>query len=245
MAITAGCGAVAEKTDSSSSSSSAAGADKKYTIACDAKYAPFSMEVDGKYKGIDVELLDAIAKEEGFEYELKPMDFSGIIPALVSDQIDGAIAGMNITDERKQKVDFSDGYITSGLAVVVNKDNTAINKVEDLQGKTAAVKKGTTGAKFAEDNIEMHPKIMLFDEPTSALDPEMVGEVLAVMKQLAEDGMTMVIVTHEMGFAREVADRVIFMSDGYIVEEGKPKDLFEHPQQERTKKFLQSVLHPI
>ena len=73
----------------------------------------------------------------------------------------------------------------------------------------------------------------------------MVGEVLAVMKQLAEDGMTMVIVTHEMGFAREVADRVIFMSDGYIVEEGKPEDLFEHPQQERTKKFLQSVLHPI
>jgi len=93
--------------------------------------------------------------------------------------------------------------------------------------------------------LEMHPKIMLFDEPTSALDPEMVGEVLAVMKKLAEDGMTMVIVTHEMGFAREVADRVIFMSDGYIVEEGKPKDLFEHPQQERTKKFLQSVLHPI
>lgn len=156
MAITAGCGAVAEKTDSSSSSSSAAGADKKYTIACDAKYAPFSMEVDGKYKGIDVELLDAIAKEEGFEYELKPMDFSGIIPALVSDQIDGAIAGMNITDERKQKVDFSDGYITSGLAVVVNKDNTAINKVEDLQGKTAAVKKGTTGAKFAEDNKDKY-----------------------------------------------------------------------------------------
>ena len=73
----------------------------------------------------------------------------------------------------------------------------------------------------------------------------MVGEVLAVMKQLAEDGMTMVIVTHEMGFAREVADRVIFMSDGCIVEEGKPEDLFEHPQQERTKKFLQSVLHPI
>lgn len=156
MAITAGCGAVAEKTDSSSGSSSAAGADKKYTIACDAKYAPFSMEVDGKYKGIDVELLDAIAKEEGFEYELKPLDFSGIIPALVSDQIDGAIAGMNITDERKQKVDFSDGYITSGLAVVVNKDNTAINKVEDLQGKTAAVKKGTTGAKFAEDNKDKY-----------------------------------------------------------------------------------------
>ncbi|MBQ1875224.1 MAG: amino acid ABC transporter ATP-binding protein, partial [Selenomonas sp.] len=93
--------------------------------------------------------------------------------------------------------------------------------------------------------LEMNPKIMLFDEPTSALDPEMVGEVLGVMKQLAQQGMTMVIVTHEMGFAREVADRVIFMGDGVIIEEGKPKDLFEHPQNERTKKFLNSVLHPI
>ncbi len=92
--------------------------------------------------------------------------------------------------------------------------------------------------------LEMNPKIMLFDEPTSALDPEMVGEVLGVMKQLAQQGMTMVIVTHEMGFAREVADRVIFMGDGVIIEEGKPKDLFEHPQNERTKKFLSSVLHP-
>ena len=93
--------------------------------------------------------------------------------------------------------------------------------------------------------LEMNPKIMLFDEPTSALDPEMVGEVLGVMKQLAQQGMTMVIVTHEMGFAREVADRVIFMGDGVIIEEGKPQDLFEHPQHERTQKFLNSVLHPI
>ncbi len=93
--------------------------------------------------------------------------------------------------------------------------------------------------------LEMSPEIMLFDEPTSALDPEMVGEVLGVMKELAQEGMTMVIVTHEMGFAREVADRVIFMGDGYIIEEGKPKDIFENPQQERTRKFLNSVLHPI
>ena len=93
--------------------------------------------------------------------------------------------------------------------------------------------------------LEMSPEIMLFDEPTSALDPEMVGEVLGVMKELAQEGMTMVIVTHEMGFAREVADRVIFMGDGYIIEEGKPKDIFENPKQERTRKFLNSVLHPI
>lgn len=90
--------------------------------------------------------------------------------------------------------------------------------------------------------LAMEPKIMLFDEPTSALDPEMVGEVLAVMKQLAKEGMTMVVVTHEMGFAREVGDRVMFMEQGVIVEEGKPTQIFENPQQERTKSFLSQVL---
>ena len=88
----------------------------------------------------------------------------------------------------------------------------------------------------------MEPEVMLFDEPTSALDPEMVGEVLDVMKELAQEGMTMVVVTHEMGFAREVADRVIFMSDGVIIEEGSPKDIFEFPKEERTKNFLKCVL---
>ncbi len=90
--------------------------------------------------------------------------------------------------------------------------------------------------------LAMKPKIMLFDEPTSALDPEMVNEVLDVMKQLADEGMTMVIVTHEMGFAREVADRVLFMDGGYIVEQGKPEDIFGNPQNERTKAFLSKVL---
>ena len=88
----------------------------------------------------------------------------------------------------------------------------------------------------------MQPKIMLFDEPTSALDPEMVGEVLKVMKDLAEEGMTMVIVTHEMGFAREVADRILFMDGGYIVEEGTPLELLMNPKEKRTKDFLDKVL---
>lgn len=91
-------------------------------------------------------------------------------------------------------------------------------------------------------SLAMNPDIMLFDEPTSALDPEMVGEVLDVMKQLAKDGMTMIIVTHEMGFAREVADRVIFMDDGYIVEEGTSEEIFGHPKEERTINFLNKVL---
>lgn len=90
--------------------------------------------------------------------------------------------------------------------------------------------------------LAMEPKVMLFDEPTSALDPEMVGEVLAVMKQLAQEGMTMVVVTHEMGFAREVGDRIVFMEQGKIVEIGEPKQIFESPRQERTKVFLSKVL---
>ena len=90
--------------------------------------------------------------------------------------------------------------------------------------------------------LAMNPDIMLFDEPTSALDPEMVGEVLEVMKQLARDGMTMIVVTHEMGFAREVADRVIFMDGGYIVEQGTPAEVFGNPQNKRTQDFLNKVL---
>ncbi|WP_033171388.1 amino acid ABC transporter ATP-binding protein [Selenomonas sp. ND2010] len=90
--------------------------------------------------------------------------------------------------------------------------------------------------------LAMKPKVMLFDEPTSALDPEMVGEVLDVMRKLAKAGMTMVIVTHEMGFAREVGDRLLFVDEGRIIEQGDPKEVFENPQQERTKMFLSKVL---
>jgi len=92
--------------------------------------------------------------------------------------------------------------------------------------------------------LSMDPEVMLFDEPTSALDPEMVGDVLQIMKKLAESGLTMVVVTHEMAFAKEVSDRVIFMDKGLIAEEGTPEDIFVHPKEERTKEFLHRVLHP-
>ena len=90
-------------------------------------------------------------------------------------------------------------------------------------------------------SLAMNPQVRLFDEPTSALDPEMVGEVLDVMKNLAKEGMTMVVVTHEMGFAKEVANRVLFMADGVILEEGTPEEIFEHPQHERTKAFIKAI----
>ena len=91
-------------------------------------------------------------------------------------------------------------------------------------------------------SLAMNPEVMLFDEPTSALDPEMVGEVLELMKQLANDGMTMVVVTHEMGFAREVASRVLFMADGKILEQNKPSEFFAHPENQRLKDFLSKII---
>ena len=114
-----------------------------------------------------------------------------------------------------------------------------IDKLDEMPGNLSGGQKQRLAIVRA---LAMEPDVMLFDEPTSALDPEMVGEVLDVMKQLAEDGMTMVVVTHEMGFAREVADRAVFMDGGVIVEEGSPKDVFEHPQQPRTQDFLRKVL---
>lgn len=131
---------------------SKASKDGEYIIATDAKYAPFSMEINGKYEGIDVEILEAVAKEAGFEYKLEPMDFNAIIAALGSNQIDGAIAGMSITEERKKTYDFSDSYFESGLSIVVKGDNTEINGKEDLVGKSVAVKNGTAGEKWAQDH---------------------------------------------------------------------------------------------
>ena len=124
-----------------------------YVIRCKTCFAcrkcGISWEQDGKYVGIDVEVLDAIAKASGFKYELKPMNFEGVIPGLISGQLDGAIAGINMNDERRKILDFSDGYFDSGLSVIV-KEDSKINTIEDLKGTRAAVKKGTTGALFVE-----------------------------------------------------------------------------------------------
>ena len=117
----------------------------------------------------------------------------------------------------------------------VNLSEKANGKPEDLSG-------GQQQRVAIARALAMDPDIMLFDEPTSALDPEMVGEVLAVMKELAEAGMTMMVVTHEMGFARDVADRVFFVDEGIIMEEGTPEEVFDHPQNPRTQSFLSKVL---
>ncbi len=113
------------------------------------------------------------------------------------------------------------------------------NKADEMPGNLSGGQQQRVAIARA---LAMNPRVLLFDEPTSALDPELVGEVLKVMQDLAEEGMTMVVVTHEMGFAREVSNHLIFMEGGYIVEEGDPKEIFANPKNERTRKFLSSVL---
>ena len=138
--------------------------------------------------------------------------------------------------------------VQTGLMKQAEADEEAMRllKMVDLVDKADAFPGQLSGGQKQRIAIvralAMKPKVMLFDEPTSALDPEMVGEVLDVMKHLAEEGMTMVVVTHEMGFAREVGDRVIFMADGHIVEQNTPEEIFGNPQEERTKSFLAKVL---
>ena len=138
--------------------------------------------------------------------------------------------------------------VRTGLLKQAEADELALRLLErvGLQDKADAYPAQLSGGQKQRIAIvralAMSPKVMLFDEPTSALDPEMVGEVLEVMKELADEGMTMVVVTHEMGFAREVSNRVIFIDDGQIAEEGSPAEVFEHPKSERLQNFLSKVL---
>lgn len=150
LALTMSLGIVL--TGCGSSSNDSKSSTKKYTIATDATYAPFEFKSGSGYKGIDIDILSAIAKKENFTYDLKPMNFNGIIPALQAGQVDGSVSGMSITDERKQSLDFSNSYYDSGLCVVVKADNNSITKISEIKGKTVALKKGTAGATYAETN---------------------------------------------------------------------------------------------
>ena len=142
------------------------------------------------------------------------------------------LAPMELKGQAKVEAESLALYLLESVGLA-DKAHVAPNSLSGGQKQRVAIARA----------LAMQPDVLLFDEPTSALDPEMVGDVLDVMKKLAEDGMTMIVVTHEMGFAREVADRVIFMDGGFIVEENVPEELFSHPSHERTQSFLNKVLH--
>ncbi|MER2089540.1 transporter substrate-binding domain-containing protein [Sporosarcina sp. JAI121] len=173
MLVIAACGTDKGDDTKTSSGSDSGDSGKVYKVGIDTTYPPFEFEVDGKYTGIDIDIITAIAKNQGFEIEFDAMDFGGIIPAMQADQLDIAIAGMSITDDRKKVVDFSDPYFDAGLTLVVATKTTDIKGLEDLKGKTVAVKNGTTGAQFAlEHESEYGFELVQFDD-----SPAMFQEV--------------------------------------------------------------------
>lgn len=216
------CGGKKEETTSSNDNN----AGKKYAIAIDLIYPPFSLKDDaGEYIGIDVEVLQAISEIEGFEYELKPMDFGGIIPAIESGQLDGAIAGATITDERKQVVDFSDSYYEKGLVAVVNIDDNSISTADDLIGKTMAVKNGTAGAAYVDEYLAGQVDIRVYEDTVSMFkavenkQADAAFEDLPVIEYLLK---TTPDIKLKIG-----TDKLTVGDYGFMVKKGSNKELLE------------------
>lgn len=159
---------------------SAAAQDKELLVATDTAFVPFEFKQDGKYTGFDIELWDAIAKEAGLKYELRPMDFNGIIPGLQTGNLDAALAGITIRDDRKKVIDFSDPYYESGLAILVKKGNNDIKTAKDLKGKTVAVKIGTATVDFLKKNVP-EAELKLFPNIDNAFLELATGRVDAVV----------------------------------------------------------------
>ncbi|MFY0760790.1 transporter substrate-binding domain-containing protein [Metabacillus dongyingensis] len=199
--------------------------DKVYKVGVDTTYPPFEFKEGNEYKGIDIELINAIAKDQDFKIELSPMDFGGIIPAMQANQLDVAIAGMSITDERKKVVDFSTPYFNAGLTVVVKKDNTTTKSVDDLKGKTVAVKKGTTGAKYAQDNSgKLGIKVVQFNDSPAMFQEVANGNADALIEDYPV--ISYAIAQKDLGL-KTVGDRLNGDKYGIAVLKGQDKDLLE------------------
>src|SRR4051812_11181461 len=202
-----------------------ANSEKVYKVGVDTTYPPFEYKDGNEYKGIDIDLINAIAKNQGFKIELSPMDFGGIIPAMQANQLDVAIAGMSITDERKKVVDFSTPYFDAGLTVVVKEDNSSIKSVEDLKGKKIAVKKGTTGAKYATDNaaklgitvVQFNDSPAMFQEVSNGNADALIEDYPVISYAIAQKDLGLKI----------VGDRLNGDQYGIAVLKGKNTDLLK------------------
>ncbi|EKN66644.1 extracellular solute-binding protein [Neobacillus bataviensis LMG 21833] len=202
-----------------------ANSEKVYKVGVDTTYPPFEYKDGNDYKGIDIDLINAIAKNQDFKIELSPMDFGGIIPAMQANQLDVAIAGMSITDERKKVVDFSTPYFDAGLTVVVKKDNSIIKSVDDLKGKTVAVKKGTTGAKYAVDNAsKLEIKVVQFNDSPAMFQEVSNGNADALIEDYPV--ISYAIAQKDLGL-KIVGDRLNGDQYGIAVLKGQNKDLLE------------------
>jgi glutamine transport system substrate-binding protein len=199
--------------------------EKVYKVGVDTTYPPFEYKDGNEYKGIDIDLINAIAKNQKFKIELNPMDFGGIIPAMQANQLDVAIAGMSITDDRKKVVDFSTPYFDAGLTVVVKKDNSTTKSVNDLKGKTVAVKKGTTGAKFAQDNAsKLGINVVQFNDSPAMFQEVSNGNADALIEDYPV--ISYAIAQKDLGL-KIVGDRLNGDQYGIAVLKGQNKDLLE------------------
>lgn len=216
----AACGGTEEKADDTKEETA-----KVYKVGVDVTYPPFEFKEGNEYKGIDIDLINAIAENQGFEIELSPMDFGGIIPAMQANQLDVAIAGMSITDERKKVVDFSEPYFDAGLTVVVKKDNAEIKSVDDLKGKTVAVKKGTTGAKYATDNAtKLDITVVQFNDSPAMFQEVSNGNADALIEDYPV--ISYAIAQQDLGL-KIVGDRLNGDQYGIAVLKGENADLLE------------------
>lgn len=216
--LIAACGTA--KTASESGNS-----EKVYKVGVDTTYPPFEFKEGDEYKGIDIELINAIAKKQGFEIELSPMDFGGIIPAMQANQLDVAIAGMSITDDRKKIVDFSTPYFDAGLIVVVKDDNSTVKSVDDLKGKKVAVKKGTSGAKYAVDNAsKLGIEVVQFNDSPAMFQEVSNGNADALIEDYPV--ITYAIAQKDLGL-KTVGDRLNGDQYGIAVLKGENQDLLE------------------
>ncbi|MFD1736971.1 amino acid ABC transporter substrate-binding protein/permease [Bacillus salitolerans] len=205
---------------------SSGNSDKTYIVGVDTTYPPFEFEEDGEYKGIDIDLIHAIAEDQGLEIEIKPMDFKGIIPALLSDNLDVAIAGMSITEDRKEKVDFSNPYFDAGLTLVVAADNSDITSPEDLSGKLIAVKKGTTGADKADElAAEYNAEVRLFDDSPSMFQEVANGNADVLIEDYPV--VAYAIGQNESLGLKIVGERLNGDQYGIAVKKGENQDLLE------------------
>jgi glutamine transport system substrate-binding protein len=198
---------------------------KVYKVGVDTTYPPFEYKEGNDYKGIDIDLINAIAKNQGFKIELSPMDFGGIIPAMQANQLDVAIAGMSITDDRKKIVDFTTPYFDAGLTVVVKKDNSNIKSVKDLKGKKVAVKKGTTGAKYAQENasklgitvVQFNDSPAMFQEVSNGNADALIEDYPVISYAIAQKDLGLKI----------VGDRLNGDQYGIAVLKGQNQDLLK------------------
>jgi glutamine transport system substrate-binding protein len=199
--------------------------DKVYKVGVDTTYPPFEFKEGDQYKGIDIDLINAIVKNQGFKIELSPMDFGGIIPAMQANQLDVAIAGMSITDERKKIVDFSTPYFDAGLTVIVKNDNSNIKSADDLKGKTVAVKKGTTGAKYAQDNAaKLGIKVVQFNDSPAMFQEVANGNADALIEDYPV--ISYAIAQKDLGL-KIVGDRLNGDQYGIAVLKGQNQDLLK------------------